>query len=178
MYFNPRSPRGGATGTHPSPALRSSNDFNPRSPRGGATAAKGWKVGSAPIFQSTLPTRGSDGLAERRHGALQLISIHAPHEGERQCAFGLHAPIRLVFQSTLPTRGSDYNTCPARCSVPHFNPRSPRGGATLSCWLLWSARRPISIHAPHEGERRSSADTTSSSAPFQSTLPTRGSDVW
>ena len=40
-----------------------------------------------------------------------------------------------------------------RCS--DFNPRSPRGGATFppSCRPL--AARRISIHAPHEGERRS-----------------------
>ena len=34
-------------------------------------------------FQSTLPTRGSD-AATFFTGGLTLISIHAPHEGERR----------------------------------------------------------------------------------------------
>ena len=81
------------------------------------------------IFQSTLPTRGSDGRARMGVAAAKKISIHAPHEGERPS-------IRSGF-------------CPDR----NFNPRSPRGGATAK-----EAEKPvslaISIHAPHEGERR------------------------
>ena len=57
-----------------------------------------------------------------------LISIHAPHEGERQ-RLSLHAPM-----------------------TPNFNPRSPRGGATIPAIGEISLNR-ISIHAPHEGER-------------------------
>ena len=34
-----------------------------------------------------------------------------------------------------------------------FNPRSPRGGATMPHLALRGAV-PVSIHAPHEGERR------------------------
>ena len=34
-----------------------------------------------------------------------------------------------------------------------FNPRSPRGGATYTRGLMVGFV-PISIHAPHEGERR------------------------
>ena len=34
-----------------------------------------------------------------------------------------------------------------------FNPRSPRGGATMRT-ALFEMRDEISIHAPHEGERR------------------------
>ena len=60
--------------------------------------------------------------------------------------------LQLLFQSTLPTRGSDPSLAGARCAIPHFNPRSPRGGATV---LISSNRFKsfISIHAPHEGER-------------------------
>ena len=81
----------------------------------------------------------------------------------------------------------------------HFNPRSPRGGATKLCRTVYAAV-PISIHAPHEGERRCGSSQArrrgaiSIHAPhegerlsaqrylghanaFQSTLPTRGSDV-
>ena len=56
--FNPRSPRGGATNAAPQASGRAHN-FNPRSPRGGATL-HGWAGQCTPLFQSTLPTRGSD----------------------------------------------------------------------------------------------------------------------
>ena len=58
------------------------------------------------------------------------ISIHAPHEGERRCAYPIWLRQPLSFQSTLPTRGSD------------------------------ASRKPFGIGI----------------TPFQSTLPTRGSD--
>ena len=198
VYFNPRSPRGGATRGKAAPILndpisihaphegerpsvppvgatlicisihaphegerprapfcpwRSCTYFNPRSPRGGATA-KGWKVGSAPIFQSTLPTRGSD-CCRRRLPARPPISIHAPHEGERPLPYGI--PVR-------------------RCG--YFNPRSPRGGATRPQSILLNVLG-ISIHAPHEGERPTEFPSSPNSIyEFQSTLPTRGSDVF
>ena len=58
----------------------------------------------------------------------------------------------------------------------HFNPRSPRGGATLR---YAGQYRPawISIHAPHEGERLADRMKDRLRGQFQSTLPTRGSDV-
>ena len=60
---------------------------------------------------------------------------------------------RPIFQSTLPTRGSDGRSCDTAPDRRNFNPRSPRGGATYTCraYLNYFA---ISIHAPHEGERR------------------------
>ena len=172
-YFNPRSPRGGATFSLPHSSPFSLN-FNPRSPRGGATLVllglliaaeisihaphegerQLWKpqVRGIVTFQSTLPTRGSDTKAV--FSSLSIgISIHAPHEGERP-------GVRLanlnpgIFQSTLPTRGSDLLPVAAVGIDLHFNPRSPRGGATL--------RR-------EHFEPRVRA--------FQSTLPTRGSDA-
>ena len=105
-------------------------------------------------FQSTLPTRGSDTLCSASSKGTVGVSIHAPHEGER-----------------LPRRGSVVGA--ARCvsiHAPHegerriwpkmekrarngFNPRSPRGGATKSSIFL-IASELVSIHAPHEGERR------------------------
>ena len=57
-------------------------DFNPRSPRGGATG-KCWCIAVIMVFQSTLPTRGSDAL------------------------IGSIVDVCAQFQSTLPTRGSD-----------------------------------------------------------------------
>ena len=81
-----------------------------------------------------------------------------------------------VFQSTLPTRGSDVRSIRDEITQEHFNPRSPRGGATGIVWIPcmrgehFNPRSPrggatklindlsdqicISIHAPHEGERR------------------------
>ena len=59
----------------------------------------------------------------------------------------------MEFQSTLPTRGSDCDKKAGGDRPMNFNPRSPRGGATLNVGdkLICKA---ISIHAPHEGERR------------------------
>ena len=79
-------------------------------------------------FQSTLPTRGSDMVAHRRLER-DLISIHAPHEGERHF-LGYINLWKFGFQSTLPTRGSDWCISSRSQAAPHFNPRSPRGGAT------------------------------------------------
>ena len=126
-------------------------------------------------FQSTLPTRGSDrqprGRNNRKYkhfnprsprggatfsgaGIAQhsRISIHAPHEGERQ---GLGDALNDIgeFQSTLPTRGSDKDSIDIVISHNHFNPRSPRGGATTARQIKLTGD-VISIHAPHEGERR------------------------
>ncbi len=190
------------------------------------------------------PHEGSDGNIGGGGQHLYRISIHAPHEGER--LFGTAEDgVPVLFQSTLPTRGSDalYASCrrwrssfqstlPTRgsdllrsarwCTLRHFNPRSPRGGATdiqykrqrripISIHAPHEGERlggsksmgkkvKISIHAPHEGERRTSAHgasahnsnfnprsprggATAQTAPqlrcdrkFQSTLPTRGSD--
>ena len=127
-YFNPRSPRGGATSICPQECTPTA-DFNPRSPRGGATFMPATSAEPTSKFQSTLPARGSDGdwiTLELPQG----ISIHAPREGERPLSssvyvatkpsISIHAPregerlsevrgLRVcdIFQSTLPTRGSD-----------------------------------------------------------------------
>ena len=153
---------------------------------------------SIDIFQSTLPTRGSDFCSFLSQAPYPLISIHAPHEGERRKA----QPERqwqLIFQSTLPTRGSDrYDTAvlgvhndfnprsprggattappPQGSGRRYFNPRSPRGGATPVRIRLDKREAEISIHAPHEGERRYRSWMHWRTMTFQSTLPTRGSD--
>ena len=103
------------------------------------------------------------------------ISIHAPHEGERH-RFNSYIRGACLFQSTLPTRGSDQCTAAATKTARYFNPRSPRGGATTVHTYIM-CHDFISIHAPHEGERRRRNRTMCGSARFQSTLPTRGSDV-
>ncbi len=150
--FNPRSPRGGATRSflHHQTAFM---NFNPRSPRGGATYG-----------------------VTRDDGAFG-ISIHAPHEGERRPGHrtaslwsgyfnprsprggATTSPVDAycsidIFQSTLPTRGSDLGyDMQGNIGQLDFNPRSPRGGATHTVSAC-TARGHISIHAPHEGERR------------------------
>ena len=134
VYFNPRSPRGGAT-VFPALCRRKMLYFNPRSPRGGATIDFSVKQ-------------------------ITMISIHAPHEGERQTRFS-YCLKYFAFQSTLPTRGSDFaythhiqhnqqfqSTLPTRGSdkmhliyknsKAYFNPRSPRGGATLMPFYIVS----------------------------------------
>ena len=104
-----------------------------------------------------------------------------------------------TFQSTLPTRGSDKSLylSTSFCKM-DFNPRSPRGGATIqqimkTLQISISIHAPhegerlcragcrggslgISIHAPHEGERPRLCIVPSAHLGFQSTLPTRGSD--
>ena len=103
-------------------------------------------------FQSTLPTRGSDLVFCAKFQLDKLISIHAPHEGERlnpaagwlrRHAISIHAPHegeRLYHGTHLILQS-------------YFNPRSPRGGAT-HCEHVLATLLNISIHAPHEGERR------------------------
>ena len=58
------------------------------------------------VFQSTLPTRGSDVATLEVDADTYKISIHAPHEGERRDKDDTPGG-RAIFQSTLPTRGSD-----------------------------------------------------------------------
>ena len=152
IYFNPRSPRGGATAF----AVRKIClilQFQSTLPTRGSDFVQNCKRGNMAIrFQSTLPTRGSDDKALYSAVRPFGISIHAPHEGERRISPCGQYPCH-AFQSTLPTRGSDglvalinheidgfQSTLPTRGSddvgwllTPvglNFNPRSPRGGAT------------------------------------------------
>ena len=150
-------------------------DFNPRSPRGGATQTP------------------------RRLLAAAQISIHAPHEGERLIAVSLR-PASAGFQSTLPTRGSDRLTSPMMRGENVFQSTLPTRGSDSHQRLYVLCGRYISIHAPHEGERLRltlhsiHGNMISIHAPhegerllfslrkvnfklFQSTLPTRGSDL-
>ena len=113
---------------------------------------RGWRYMLLLVrFQSTLPTRGSDHEFLEQSDA-EWVSIHAPHEGERRL-------------SSL--RVASYLSC--------FNPRSPRGGATLISGAS-SSQTMVSIHAPHEGERPVDINDLAARISFQSTLPTRGSD--
>ena len=172
-YFNPRSPRGGATNS-PRP--------NPRQKK----------------ISIHAPHEGERHSPRIIYAGEAGISIHAPHEGERRRAglggsksmgISIHAPHEGERQVYHPIGGADL----------YFNPRSPRGGATVILQNSHAVAR-ISIHAPHEGERRKTADNKGgtsyfnprsprggatergcsaypATAKFQSTLPTRGSDL-
>ena len=129
-YFNPRSPRGGATSSVVFFGLNFST-FQSTLPTRGSDECAEQIQREREGFQSTLPTRGSDIPAADVVEVVRCISIHAPHEGERHYSGGQDGWLTA-----------------------NFNPRSPRGGATLG-------RREADAQA---GE-------------FQSTLPTRGSDL-
>ena len=129
-------------------------DFNPRSPRGGATTYNAALKATREIFQSTLPTRGSDSPP-----IIAKSTIRA-------------------FQSTLPTRGSDpfpFSVLPF--SIFDFNPRSPRGGATAVRSVIYH-RRQFQSTLPTRGSDRGENVKAMQTALFQSTLPTRGSDIF
>ena len=52
-------------------------------PHEGERPAQGFVDGVNGVFQSTLPTRGSDGVPFLAPSYGSIVSIHAPHEGER-----------------------------------------------------------------------------------------------
>ena len=151
MYFNPRSPQGGATSFGFIISLTVSN-FNPRSPQGGATPLvtipcnaldisihaprKGERltvlcfVISTTNFNPRSPQGGATKLiCLQQH--LWRISIHAPRKGERRreadralayIKISIHAPRKGERRSCLILYVK---------SIRYFNPRSPQGGATL-----------------------------------------------
>ena len=80
--------------------------FNPRSPRGGATIKFVKSSIVLILFQSTLPTRGSD---------FNFRSFFKPDYG---------------FNPRSPRGGATYTPVLPPRGLQGFNPRSPRGGAT------------------------------------------------
>ena len=80
--------------------------FNPRSPRGGATAAL-YQAYFGPFISIHAPHEGERLKLITIFQLNKPISIHAPHEGERPVACA-KVDANGVFQSTLPTRGSDF----------------------------------------------------------------------
>ena len=128
------------------------SDFNPRSPRGGATLCAKIEATQA-VISIHAPHEGERLSSSVGSFFFFLISIHAPHEGERQSQ--AHTPPCGLynFNPRSPRGGATrigQEVCP---KFDNFNPRSPRGGAT--CCLQCIHLKMIT---------------------FQSTLPTRGSD--
>ena len=105
-YFNPRSPRGGATQRRgaeivgytisihaphegerrltPITVTLSPSYFNPRSPRGGATLPECSIVTKRRNISIHAPHEGERPKYPRAAAFFTAISIHAPHEGERR----------------------------------------------------------------------------------------------
>ena len=84
------------------------------------------------------------------------------------------------FQSTLPTRGSDYIAGQARgYFVDHFNPRSPRGGATVCmCRKCRRCPRHFNPRSPRGGATMlSSGDYTMAGGYFNPRSPRGGATV-
>ena len=125
--------------------------FNPRSPRGGATGA-GWAIPGAPAtFQSTLPTRGSDMLRRWCMGGGYLISIHAPHEGERPRTEFIARAVADNFNPRSPRGGATGFLSLRPFLTINFNPRSPRGGATTKKTRRKDGRRNFNPRSPRGG---------------------------
>ena len=112
-------------------ARATTGDFNPRSPRGGATGLRPCLVAASAI-SIHAPHEGERLVAPTRQIRVRYISIHAPHEGERlsllppspqSSNISIHAPHEGERRCTLTTFSSPRE---------HFNPRSPRGGATIT----------------------------------------------
>ena len=149
--FNPRSPQGGATATkHQKQA--SGDDFNPRS-RKGERQDKAAKHYHHMDFNPRSP----------RGGATHQMDICSRHH---------------QFQSTLPTRGSDcFTSREQREEFMNFNPRSPRGGATLYTKCFSASPQYFNPRSPRGGATSMYIRICYRKKPFQSTLPTRGSDA-
>ena len=126
-------------------------------------------------FQSTLPTRVSDGDCRQPSSRKRGISIHAPHEGER-LKKAEKLKNKAKFQSTLPTRGSDQKIFNDNAQL-IISIHAPHEGERPIVDLGNNYATTISIHAPHEGERLINGFRSRAERPFQSTLPTRGSDM-
>ena len=183
-HFNPRTPRGGAT--HTCEYIKDFfAHFNPRTPRGGATINSSGKRRTYARFQSTHPARGCDFLKNFSDFHAQ-ISIHAPREGVRRVPENvIILPLRISIHA--PREGVRRGRHKCKRVIFHFNPRTPRGGATwpaqmqardfpfqsthpargcdLSCCSICGLC-VISIHAPREGVRQQNCVKTDTIAQF------------
>ena len=152
LDFNPRSPRGGAT-TARLPQGSGRRYFNPRSPRGGATQAVDMSRGDT-YFNPRSPRGGATCSCRLLALTVIGISIHAPHEGERPARSSMLHAVSWYFNPRSPRGGATWRVMGITgYTLSYFNPRSPRGGATGHIYRHAIAAG-ISIHAPHEGERR------------------------
>ena len=150
------------------------------------------------IFQSTLPTRGSDPSGLNKRQISRNFNPRSPRGGAtRSCSstvggivgFQSTLPTRgsdppppappprsKKFQSTLPTRGSDCIISADKAKELRISIHAPHEGERREAVEMSYREYKISIHAPHEGERLTRQSVSDWTSGFQSTLPTRGSD--
>ena len=123
--------------------------FNPRSRRGGATTVY-YKFDNAEIISIHAPHEG-----ERLSGTIigklpTFISIHAPHEGERLIHIFNRRSYHL-FQSTLPTRGSDHILLAGKNNKEIFQSTLPTRGSDKSQHNASSPHRYFNPRSPRGG---------------------------
>ena len=103
-YFNPRSPRGGAT--RDCPSQWRGRGISIHAPREGERHLRGRCHRSVSLFQSTLPARGSDHGTHIHNVPRLYFNPRSPRGGAtRSCSSAVGGIVG--FQSTLPARGSD-----------------------------------------------------------------------
>ena len=99
------------------------------------------------VFQSTLPTRGSDAVDGMT--GLPSVSFQStlPTRGSDD-VYQVEHEVLGIFQSTLPTRGSDNHDVSLISPYKNFNPRSPRGGATAEKCICMQHFREFTEYYP------------------------------
>ncbi len=93
-----------------------------------------------------MPVISENAPADRKAAQFDIIRQSNPFDAE----LGNHTWIK--FQSTPPARGATCRSGSAPGQREDFNPRPPRGGATMEKELFVQNIK-ISIHAPREGGR-------------------------
>ena len=151
IYFNPRSPRGGATSIF-APYKKAPLRFQSTLPARGSDGCALQRAGKCGGFQSTLPARGSDHYVCVYHDKIQhfnprspqggatiddfsdpcpfCISIHAPRKGER-LSLADACPNLGNISIHAPRKGERHKSRAIYIPKNYFNPRSPQGGATF-----------------------------------------------
>ena len=99
------------------------------------------------IFQSTLPTRGSDHKPPAIKAGGSYFNPRSPRGGATRSCSSTVGGI-AGFQSTLPTRGSDDQIRRRYKAAENFNPRSPRGGATAEKCICMQHFREFTEYYP------------------------------
>ena len=149
--------------------------FNPRSPRGGATKWGTWEYTSATI-SIHAPHEGERPSAHHSQKDDKGISIHAPHEGERQNRHSVCSG-NGGFQSTLPTRGSDAGFGYSVRACDKFQSTLPTRGSDSGRKAFERITGEFQSTLPTRGSDAARDVGGGCTKAFQSTLPTRGSDT-
>ena len=103
-YFNPRSPRGGATCDPDAGMLYYRISIH--APREGERHLYKMFTANLQAISIHAPREGERRGCRSWSRYARPISIHAPREGERHIVYNVFT-LSTSFQSTLPARGSD-----------------------------------------------------------------------